>query len=240
MRLLILAVSFGISVCPSVWAAEDLSWEELLNRADSLITAGHPDSASVTVDRAIASALTEHGPSDSTVEIEHYRKGIGERWYFLDYADAESLFSIGAKLKEHALGAGHPGVAEMLWYLASVYKQQGEYAEAKSVYERTLLIREEALGPEHPDVGRTLRNLGRVYLDLGDYDEAEVLLKRGLSILERALGTEHPDVAYCLNSLSYSVCLRMSILSLTVLSWFSGAILILYRETYTSPGINTL
>ena len=36
MRLLILAVSFGISVCPSVWAAEDLSWEELLNRADSI------------------------------------------------------------------------------------------------------------------------------------------------------------------------------------------------------------
>ena len=66
-------------------------------------------------------------------------------------------------IKERALGADHPGVAETLGNLANVYDSQGKYADAEGLYKRALAIFEKAFGADHPDVAMALQNLAGVY-----------------------------------------------------------------------------
>ena len=68
------------------------------------------------------------------------------------YAEAEALYKRALAIREKALGADHPDVAETLYNLAVVYRPQGKYADAEALYKRALAIREKALGPDHPDV----------------------------------------------------------------------------------------
>ncbi len=118
------------------------------------------------------------------------------------YAEAEPLSERALAIRERALGADHPDVADSIRGLAVVYWHQGRYAEAEPLAERALAIRERALGPDHPDVSTSLNNLGNVYLYQGRYAEAEPLYERALAIRERAFGADHPELAFTLNNLA--------------------------------------
>jgi CHAT domain-containing protein len=118
------------------------------------------------------------------------------------YADAEGLYRRALTIREQALGASHPGVAQTLNNLAVVYQAQGKYADAEELYKRALAIREQALGASHPAVAQTLNNLAVVYQAQGKYADAEGLYKRALAITEQALGASHPDVATTLHNLA--------------------------------------
>jgi tetratricopeptide (TPR) repeat protein/CHAT domain-containing protein len=185
-----------------VEAATDTSWQELLDRADSLAAVGNLDSVDVVVDEAMSKALTEYDRADTTVKVILYREGLRKSYYFHSYAEAESLCTRVLSIREKILGGGHPDVAAVLMDLASVYGGQRRYAEARPLYERALSIREEALDPEHPDVGRSLLGLAGAYRSLSDYDTAELFYKRSLSVFEQALDPEHPHVARSLNNLA--------------------------------------
>ena len=105
-------------------------------------------------------------------------------------------------IREKALGASHPDVAQTLNNLAVVYQEQGKYADAEGLYKRALAIYEKALGEDHPDVAQTLNNLADVYQEQGKYADAEGLHQRALAIKEKALGADHPGVAVTLNNLA--------------------------------------
>jgi len=104
-------------------------------------------------------------------------------------------------LREKALGAMHPDVAESLNNLAELYRAQGAYPKAEPLLVRALDIREKTLGPIHPDVAGSLNGLAELYQAQGAYAKAEPLYVRALDIREKALGPMHPDVATSLNNL---------------------------------------
>jgi CHAT domain-containing protein/Tfp pilus assembly protein PilF len=117
------------------------------------------------------------------------------------YDEARPLGERALMLREKALGADHPDVAEALNSLAILYSILGDDDRSEASFQRALSIREKALGPEHPALAQVLNNLGLIAQTRGDYARAESLLKRALDISEKTLGSEHPDVAVRYNNL---------------------------------------
>jgi tetratricopeptide (TPR) repeat protein len=126
--------------------------------------------------------------------MEQYRKA--------QYAQALESFQRSLAIREQALGANHPDVAQSLHNLAFLYQAQGQYSKAEPLYQRSLAIYEQALGANHPDVAVSLNNLAGLYHSQGQYSKAEPLYQRSLAIREQALGANHPDVAVSLDNLA--------------------------------------
>jgi tetratricopeptide (TPR) repeat protein/DNA-binding XRE family transcriptional regulator len=118
------------------------------------------------------------------------------------FTNAETLFQLALRIREHVLGRNHPDVARSLNDLAILYKEQGRYTDAEQLYRRALHIREQMLGPNHCDVARTLGNWADLYTQQGKYTDAEPFYQRALSIREQMLGPDHLDVALSLNNLA--------------------------------------
>ncbi|GAB6051221.1 CHAT domain-containing protein [Magnetospira thiophila] len=94
-------------------------------------------------------------------------------------------------------------MAQSLYNLANLYKEQGRYTEAEPQYKRALAIREKVLGPDNVATASVINNLALLYQAQGRYAEAEPLYKRALAIMEKTMGTEHPHVAYPLKGLGW-------------------------------------
>ena len=118
------------------------------------------------------------------------------------YAEAIPLAQRALELREQALEATHPGVAQSLNILAELYRNQGQYARAEPLFKRSLAIYEKAFGPNHLYVAASLNNLAELHRNQGQYALAEPLSKRSLAIYENALGPNHPSVAVSLNNLA--------------------------------------
>ena len=54
-------------------------------------------------------------------------------WKQAKYDEAEALFKRALAIRENALGADHPDVAQTLNNLALVYQAQGKYSEAEGL-----------------------------------------------------------------------------------------------------------
>ncbi|MGD1698603.1 CHAT domain-containing tetratricopeptide repeat protein, partial [Dapis sp. BLCC M229] len=119
-----------------------------------------------------------------------------------NYTEALPLYQRSRAIREKALGAGHPEVANSLNNQAELYRVQGKYTEALPLYQKSLAIREKALGADHPDVATSLNNQAELYRVQGNYTEALPLYQRSRAILEKALGADHPNVAQSLNNLA--------------------------------------
>jgi CHAT domain-containing protein/Tfp pilus assembly protein PilF len=112
-----------------------------------------------------------------------------------NYEGARLLVERVLEIREKALGADHPDVAQSVNYLARLYYYKGDYPRAEPLYQRALAIREKVLGPKHPEVAATLNNLALLYSNSADYAKAEQFYQRALTIWEESLGAEHPEVA---------------------------------------------
>jgi tetratricopeptide (TPR) repeat protein len=106
-------------------------------------------------------------------------------------------------LREQALGASHPAVAQGLHTLARGLADAGDPAAARPLIERALTIRERAFGADHPLVAQSLNHLGIVAALLGDHPAALAAHRRALALRERAFGPDHPEVAQSLNNLAW-------------------------------------
>ncbi len=93
-------------------------------------------------------------------------------------------------------------LAACIFWIASLYHEQGRYSEAEPLFVQSLSIREQQLGTDHLDVAYSLDRLATLHQWQGRYTEAEPLFVRSLSIREQQLGAEHPDVADSLNNLA--------------------------------------
>ena len=108
-----------------------------------------------------------------------------------------------AELEEAERTEGDPlTLADSLYRLAILRRQQGESAEAEQLYRRALEIRERQQGPDHPDVAIVLNNLGVLQATEGDSDAAQALLERALSIRVAALGEDNVSTAQSLSNLA--------------------------------------
>jgi CHAT domain-containing protein/tetratricopeptide (TPR) repeat protein len=147
------------------------------------------------------------GPSSPTPQADldeatRLNKEVESLYSGGKFQEAVPLAERSLELREKALGAMHPDVAESLNNLAALYQAQGAYARAEPFLVRALAIHEKALGATHPDVAASLNNLAMIYHDQGAYARAEPLYVRALAIWEKALGPMHPNVATSLNNLA--------------------------------------
>ena len=72
------------------------------------------------------------------------------------------MFQRALHIREHALGPEHPDIADSLWWLAILSKQQQHFQEAKAFYQRALSIYARTLGAEHP----TTQSVQQAYITL--------------------------------------------------------------------------
>lgn len=119
------------------------------------------------------------------------------------YSEATPLAQRVVRIREAALGANHPDVAQSLNNLAILYQAQGLLAEAEPLYKRALAINERAFGTNHRSVATSLNNLAELYQAQGRHADAETLLKRSLAINEKAHGAKSADTAVSLNNLAH-------------------------------------
>ncbi len=118
------------------------------------------------------------------------------------YDEAIPIAQKALALREKALGAFDPAVADALSTLAWPYLQKLDIPRAEALYQRALAIRERAFGPDHLDVARALQDLALAYDTGARFSRAEPLLVRALGIREKILGPEHPDIAETLDKLA--------------------------------------
>ncbi|HEV8483750.1 MAG TPA: tetratricopeptide repeat protein, partial [Blastocatellia bacterium] len=124
------------------------------------------------------------------------------------FSEALALGERALEIRERTVGKDHADVAQSLFNLANIHKDQGDFDKAEDLYRRALEIREKALGREHPHVAQALNNLAILYKDKGDFANAEQFNRCALDILEKALGPEHPAVAGSLGNLAEVARLR--------------------------------
>jgi tetratricopeptide (TPR) repeat protein len=104
--------------------------------------------------------------------------------------------------EEERKGAEDLTLADTLYRLAILRRQQGEFTEAEGLYRRALEIRERVQGPNHPDVAMVLNNLAALEAARGNYDAAQPLLERALAIRQTALGEDNVLTAESLSNLA--------------------------------------
>jgi CHAT domain-containing protein/tetratricopeptide (TPR) repeat protein len=122
-----------------------------------------------------------------------------------DVDRAEALYSRALAIRQQALPAGDPAIADSLNGLGLVRERKGDASGAEQYYEQALTIREQAFGPVHPDVATSLNNVANVKGDRGDYAGARSLHERALAIREQTLESGHPDIAMSLNNLAVAI-----------------------------------
>lgn len=118
------------------------------------------------------------------------------------YEEAHPLLQQSLVIREQALGADHPDVADSLDKLAQLCEAQWKEAQAERLYQQALDIRMRTLGAGHIGVARSLNNIGFFNFKKGQYAQAEPLFRQALAIFEQTLGADHLDVAQCLHYLA--------------------------------------
>jgi len=119
------------------------------------------------------------------------------------YSEAEEQFRQAIANFQKTLGPGHLAVADSLFNLANVYKDQGEYGEAEPLYLRVITIWKQLLGPDHPDVAIALHNLALIYQSQGRYSEAEPLFRQALEVSEKTLNPDDPNLGVLLENYAH-------------------------------------
>ncbi|MCX6827831.1 MAG: CHAT domain-containing protein [candidate division Zixibacteria bacterium] len=192
-------LGFVLLLSLRVGAAE--SWQDLLNRADSLSKAQYQDSAIFIGRLALEKTREEFGGNDTATARVLFLLGI-YHYHKAAYGQADTLLRQAITIREKVLGPNDPDVAKGLNNLALVYCGQGRYVDAEPLYKRVLAIFESAFGIDNPYVAFCVNNLAFVYYLQGRYANAEPLYKRGLAVLEKALGSDNLAVVQSVKGLA--------------------------------------
>jgi CHAT domain-containing protein/tetratricopeptide (TPR) repeat protein len=178
-------------------------WYDLMDQAQTLLSQGLKDSATVMLERAVNSVRTEPGQNDTTIILVARVDGFETLYRFRDFEEAESMYTRAVSIAADISGSGSPLYATYLNKLAGIYWQWRRHDEADSLYHQALSIREDAFGPENLETAETIHDLGRLYWNQERYAEAEDHIRRALAVRERLRGPDHPEVAQTLRELAW-------------------------------------
>lgn len=168
------------------------TYQDWLERANSLFEAGKYDSAIAVAQIARREATQAHGARDTSVATAVFR--IGGYYYALsDLTRAEEYWLQSLAMREQFLGWDDLEAAKCLNNLANVADINGQYARAESLYVRAIRVRKKFLGPGDLQVGRTLNGLAITKMNEDRYPEAAELFTRALEIVEQVAGPESPE-----------------------------------------------
>jgi CHAT domain-containing protein/Tfp pilus assembly protein PilF len=118
------------------------------------------------------------------------------------YTEAIPYAEKSQVISEKTMGHEHPGIANGLNILATIYQAMGNYDKAEPLLKRSLAIKEKILGQDDPSTANSLSNLAALYYAMGAYENAETLYRRALAIYEKVLGPENQITATSLNRLA--------------------------------------
>ncbi len=113
-------------------------------------------------------------------------------------SQADSIEALGRRalrIKQAALLAHDPRIAESLVILGDILRFRGGSAESKSAYELALEIREEAFGQESLEVAEVLTRLGSLLFLLSDMESSGIILQKALQIQQKSGGPDCPEAA---------------------------------------------
>ncbi len=125
--------------------------------------------------------------------------------YLLDTGrldDAKIPLQRAYQLALKLYGIDSEQTADVISYLAHIYRVQGNFSEAEPLLIRALEIDKKTLGINHPYTAISHNNYSILLKNLGHYEEAIEHCQRALSIREKLFGMEHPDTATSMNNLA--------------------------------------
>jgi tetratricopeptide (TPR) repeat protein len=99
------------------------------------------------------------------------------------------------QVREAALGAEHPDVANSLLGLAQALIAQGQLGEALALERRALAIFAKVFGTDNVDHALAEAAIAEILRRQGHLDEAIAKLGASATILERELGEDDPELA---------------------------------------------
>jgi tetratricopeptide (TPR) repeat protein len=106
-------------------------------------------------------------------------------------------------MQKKILGEAHPDLADSLWNLTFLYRDQGKYAQAERLCRQALTIWQQAEDASYTKaIVAALNMLGGLSYAQGKYAEAEPLFRQALTTLESTLGLVHLSVTSCLSGLA--------------------------------------
>jgi tetratricopeptide (TPR) repeat protein len=110
------------------------------------------------------------------------------------YAEDEALLRRAMLIREHALGATHPLVAESLVELAQNLIEAGRHSDAEAPLLRALNIQQAIFSAQHPTIAMTRMRLAAVHRWRGEFDKAAANYARVLDALPEVFEPDHPRV----------------------------------------------
>jgi len=106
--------------------------------------------------------------------------------------DAVRSFRAALEVREAALPADSPEIADTLTGLAVARNAQGHIEESEELFLRALDVRKKSLGKHAPDVGASYANLGALYVQQKRWEEAARYYDEAIEIYEK---NEHGGAA---------------------------------------------
>lgn len=99
--------------------------------------------------------------------------------------DAVRSFESALAVREAALPADSPEIADTLTGLAVARNSQGRKEETEQLFLRALEVRKKSLGKDAPDVGASYGNLGALYVQQQRWEEAGRNYDQAIEIYEK-------------------------------------------------------
>lgn len=118
-----------------------------------------------------------------------------------DLDAAEATYRSALKRAEQSIGR-QPRLAETLFELGDVKRDQGMIDEAEDFYRQALDIQIQYLGDDHPHVAYSTAALAAIAYFRGDIDEAKQMFQTARSILQSRLGDDTYQQLYPLCGLA--------------------------------------
>ncbi len=110
------------------------------------------------------------------------------------YNHAGPLFQEALELKQKALGADDPGVAQSMDDLGAHCLRTGDYQKADDLFKRAIAILEKAYYADHGHIAPVASHLGDCYGAQNKWEDAEAAYKRALDIYSKTLVADHHDI----------------------------------------------
>ena len=135
----------------------------------------------VTVLQAVTAAVAEldAGKLAGQPLVEAgVRTTIGQTLLSLGrYDAAEPNLRKALELRRGALGTDHPSVAESLYNLGVLFRDQGKWIEPEAPFVEALRIRRRVLSARDPQIAQSLESVGWVYWNQGRIADADPLIR---------------------------------------------------------------
>lgn len=162
-------------------------------------------------------------------------KDYADNWWLLE----QRLLQHVARLKKFIMTdkIDSEGMHRAIYYLGSLYLDQGKLVEAEAMFVRALQGHEETFGRKHPWTLVAVQNLGVVYMHQGKLAEAEAMHDRALQGYEETLGRNHLSTLYIVDCLGSVYLLQGRLAEAEAMS---DQVLQDYEETLGPKHLSTL